>query len=35
MALAEIQAGAGRRYEADAVEACHELLDDDGLELLE
>ncbi len=35
VALAEIQDGAGRRYDAEAVEVCHELLDDGGLELLE
>ena len=33
--LAEIRDGAGRRYEPDVVEACCDLLEDGGLELLE
>ena len=34
-ALAEIRDGAGRRYDAEAVDVCRELLDDGGLQLLE
>jgi HD-GYP domain-containing protein (c-di-GMP phosphodiesterase class II) len=34
-ALAEIRDGTGTRYDTDAVQACHELFDDGGLELLE
>jgi PAS domain S-box-containing protein len=34
-ALAEIEEGAGRRYDAEAAAACRGLLDDGGVELLE